>query len=215
MIRLCARGRKVDVSSEELKASIVTIARRHFAKHGLQGTSLKNIAHEARVAGSLINYHFQDKDGLFKACLEVFGQTRLAAITRLLTRPKDATELRIRLELFVEDLMSSVMEDPDGFAMIDHETKSGNPLIMKLFEETLLKGFKAVIEFFRQAQDQGLIKTDLDPLIIAGILFTSVCESGRKDYLSKAFFNASLTDAEYRRKFTQQLVTLFLNGVVV
>ncbi|NJL25763.1 MAG: TetR/AcrR family transcriptional regulator [Calothrix sp. SM1_5_4] len=59
------KSRKSDLTSEELKSQIVAVARKHFAMHGFNGASLKEIAREAKVAGSLINYHFKDKRGFF------------------------------------------------------------------------------------------------------------------------------------------------------
>jgi hypothetical protein len=51
-------------------------------------------------------------------------------------------------------------------------------------------------------------------MIVAGLLFTATCESARKDFLAKQFFNFSLEQPEWRRKYSQHIVNLFLNGVV-
>ena len=214
MVQARGKSKKSELNSEDAKISILDIARRHFARHGFQGTNLKDVASDAGVANSLINYHYGDKEGLFKACMSLFGQSRLDAINRVLAEPKDASELRVRLELFVEEMIVSVISDPYGFEIIDHEIKLGNPIIVKLFQDTLLKGFKNVVEFFKQAQRNGLIDPALDPFIVAVLLFSATCDSSRKDLMGKTFFNVSLEEAEYRKKFTRHVVTIFLNGVV-
>src|SRR3989344_1408519 len=94
------KGKKPDQSSEELKFRITEVARKHFAMHGMNGASLKDIAAEAQVAGSLINYHFKDKEGLFRACIEPFARGRMEAIQRILSEPQNRDELKVRLELF-------------------------------------------------------------------------------------------------------------------
>lgn len=209
-----AKGKKPELSSEELKTKIQAIGRKHFAMHGMAGTSLKDIANEADVAGSLINYHYTDKEGLFRACIEPFTRGRSEAIQRILSEPRNAEEMRVRLELFIEEMQSSVLSDRDNFEIIDREMRSENPIILKVFEDTMLISFKSVIEFFRKAQANGLIIDDADPMILASILFTSTCDSARKSHLGKRFFNVSFEQADWRRKFAKQIADLFLRGVM-
>lgn len=202
------------MTSPEIKDLILKVARKHFAVHGFQGASLKDIASEVGVAGSLINYHFSGKEGLFKACTELFAHSRMEAINRLLDEPHNLTEFRVRLELFVDEMFVSIVSDPYGFDIIDREIRSENPLVLKLFEETLLQAFKNVVMFFQRAQQNGIIRGDLDPIIVASVLFTSTCDSARKDILAKRFFGNSLADPVWRKKFMQHLVSLFLQGVL-
>jgi AcrR family transcriptional regulator len=203
-----------ELSSEELKISILKIARKHFALHGFQGASLKSIAEEAGVANSLLNYHFADKTGLFKASLELFAQARMEALNRLLAEPKTKDELRVRLELFVDEILRSVLDDPYGFEIIQHEIKAGNPMILELFQNTMLKGFRGCMQFFADAQRNGLIQEELDPMILAAILFSTTCDSSRKDIFAQTFFNVSFTQPEWRQKFSRHVVTVMLNGVI-
>lgn len=209
-----AKGKKPELSSEELKARIQAVARKHFAMHGMAGASLKDIAAEAEVAGSLINYHYKDKEGLFRACIDPFTRGRMEAIQRILSEPKNAEEMRVRLELFIEEMQSSVLSDRDSFEIIDREMRSENPIIFKVFEETMLLSFKCVMGFFLKAQENGLILAEADPMILSSILFTSTCDSARKNLVGKRFFNVSLEQPEWRRKFAKQIADLFLRGVM-
>ncbi len=208
------KGKKSEKSSEELKSSILKIARKHFADFGYQGASLKEIAKESGVASSLMNYHYKDKDGLFTQVMELFATARMEGINRILNEPKSADDMRVRLELFVEEMIVSVMDDPDSFQILDSEVKRGNPLILKLFENTMLKAFKNVVQFFTKAQEMGLIRKELDPLIVATLLFTSACDASRKDVLARRFFDVSFAQVEWRKKFAQHVVTLFMSGVM-
>ena len=211
-----AKGKLKDVeqTSEELRATILKVARKHFALHGLQGASLKNIAEEAGVANSLLNYHFVDKNGLFEQCIELFAQSRMEALGRLLAEPKTQEELKIRLELFVDEVIRSVLDDPYGFEIIQQELKAGNPMVFEIFKNTMLKSFNGVMLFFTQAQNNGLIHSALDPMILATILFSSTCDSSRKDVMAKTFFKVSFTQPEWRQKFSHHVVTVMLNGVL-
>ena len=58
------------------------------------------------------------------------------------------------------------------------------------------------------------IRDELDPFILAGILMSSTCDACRKDHLGKAFFNVSFSQPDYRKKFVNHIVSLFMNGVI-
>lgn len=209
------KSKKAVVPPAELSETILAVARRHFAQHGFQGANLRDIAQEAGVANSLINYHFTDKPGLFRACIERFARARMEAINRILdSEPKSRDEIRIRLELFVEEMFNAVLADPHSFEILDREMRAQNPLIMDLFQTTLLLAFKNVVNFFTQAQRNGLLREGTEPMILAALLFTSTCDTSRKDFMAKKFFDQTLTQPEWRKKFSGQVVGLFLNGVV-
>jgi AcrR family transcriptional regulator len=175
---------------------------------------LKDVAQEAKVAGSLINYHFESKEGLFKTCIESFAKRRMEAITRILGEARNYDEMRVRIELFVGEMLASIVEDPYGFEILDREIKAGHPMALKIFEETLLVAFKSVVAFFKQAQSRGLLKSDLEPILVATLLFSSTCDAARKDVLAKKFFNVSFADPSWRKTFVQHVVTLFMSGVM-
>jgi AcrR family transcriptional regulator len=48
---------------------LLDAARRHFARDGYAGTTVRDIADEAGVNVALINRYFTSKEGLFEACL--------------------------------------------------------------------------------------------------------------------------------------------------
>jgi AcrR family transcriptional regulator len=208
-----AKGKKPEQSSEELKASIIKVALKHFAMHGFNGASLKDIAAEADVAGSLINYHFTDKAGLFQAAIKPFAVGRLEAISRLMSPAKNRDELKLRIQLFVEEMQSSFLADLHSFEIIDRELRAENPLALKIFEETMLQTFKFVVGFFKKAQEDELVAGDRDPVILASILFTSTCDAVRKEFIAKRFFNITFTNPDYRQKFAEHIAEIFMNGV--
>lgn len=209
-----SRGKKAELTSEEVKAQIISAAKSHFASHGFQGASLKDIAAQASVAGSLINYHFKDKAGLFRACMENFMHDRMAAILRILDEPQNADELKVRLLLFVEEIMASIVAFPEEFDIVDRELRAKNVLIMELFAGTMVIAYQAVIEFFQKAQERKLIESSLDPMIVASILFTSTCDLTRKQHLSTKFFGLSFEQPEWRKKVAEHIVHVMMKGVV-
>lgn len=202
------------LSSEEVKNNILKCAKQEFALRGVHGANLKDIAKCANVAGSLINYHYKGKDGLFKACTEIFAVRRLDAINRiLLAEPKSRQEMLTRIELFVEEILISFVDDPNGFQIVNHEVKAGNPVAIELFRETFLGSFANAIHFFEKAKINGLIDESRDPLIVASLLFSLTCETARSDHLGELFFNVTLKNEQRRKLVADHIVSMFMNGV--
>ncbi|MET4577096.1 TetR/AcrR family transcriptional regulator [Ottowia thiooxydans] len=51
---------------EDRQAQLLDIAGRLFAKHGFQGTSLREIAEEAKITKAALYYHFPNKEALYE-----------------------------------------------------------------------------------------------------------------------------------------------------
>jgi AcrR family transcriptional regulator len=192
---------------------ILTVARKHFATFGLQGSNLKDIAAEAKVANSLITYHFGGKDGLFQACLMSPVKMRVEEINRLLEDPQTLEELKVRLQIFVEELILNHLKDPDIFETLQREVRADNPMAIRFFEETFLKCFYNVTEFFSRAKKRGLLSKTADPLMVSLLLFSITCDHAEKDHLAQKYMGKSLQDASWRKHMTTQIVELFMNGV--
>lgn len=207
------KGKKPEMTSEELRALILKVAGKHFAEAGYQGASLKDIAAEAGVAGSLINYHFKDKAGLFQRYIEAFGADRGEAIKRILNKPETRDEMKVRIQLFIEEMIASVTSDPHNYDIIDREMRAGNPAVLEAFETTVLSTFKIVVDFFEHAKKKSLVRADVDTTTIAGLLFSCTCDSASKDHLNKRFFNRTLEDPGYRKVYCSNIVELFMQGV--
>lgn len=205
---------KQTTHSEDIKERILDCAKTQFAKNGYHGANLKDIAVCAGVAGSLINYHFHNKEDLFKATIELFAKDRMEAINRLLSLPENREEMKVRIEIFVDEMLRSYTMDPSGFEIIHQEVKAQNPIVMKVFKETFLVAFKQVCLFFEKAQQKDLVDKKHDPFIISMLLFSATCDTAQNNHLGKQFFNLSLEDELWRKKVSQHIVDLFMMGVV-
>lgn len=209
-----SRVKVPSLSSEDVKNKILKCAKQEFALRGVQGSNLKDIAKCANVAGSLITYHYKGKDGLFKTCMETFAVRRLGAINRILVaEPKSRSEMQTRIELFVEEMLISFVEDPEGFQIVNQEVKSGNPIAVEVFRETFLGSFENAIQFFKMAKKNGIIDASRDPLIVASLLFSLTCETARNDQLGELFYGVTIKNEDRRKLVAEHIVSTFVNGV--
>jgi AcrR family transcriptional regulator len=93
---------KKTLDPEKTRADILAAATRCFSKHGFAGTSIGDIAEEADVTKSLVQYHFGSKKGLWEAVAKSHVGPFLARIDRILdgsgpVDPKDLLDVRFEM----------------------------------------------------------------------------------------------------------------------
>lgn len=201
-------------SSEGPRLQLLEAAKKLFAKHGFDGTTVRALADEAGVNFALVNYYFESKDGLYRAVIKEFGLEKLAVAQRLLQSPNTLEEFRVRLRMFVEEMMVSHIEEPDLTKVVHQECESGAPRTPEIFKQTFMKVFETLVNFIQDSQKNGLIRDDLDSHLLTKIFFSGLMHSLRSDAVSKKYFNCSIEDPEYRQKLGDGLLEVFIQGAI-
>src|SRR5688572_799504 len=103
---------KVPEIEQDTKEKLLSAAAKVFSKQGFSGATVKEIADEAGVNVSLISYHFNGKEGLFRTILENFGLERLRDAEKILSAPESVEDMRAKLRLWTQQfLQTQVSED--------------------------------------------------------------------------------------------------------
>lgn len=199
---------------EKTKHLLLETAKKLFARKGLDGTTVKELADEAGVNISLISYHFGGKEGLYRSCLQQFGQQRLAVTEKLLTTPTSVEEFKVRLTIFVQQILEFNATDSDFTKMIHRECESEMTLTQDIFEQTFLKLFDTLSRFFQSAQKARLIDRKLDTHMVSGFLIGSLMQIAKTDALNQRYYKNSIQDPTYREEVAKNLVAMFLNGLL-
>lgn len=204
-------------SPVDTRAKLIKEATHLFATKGVDGVSVKTIAQAAGVNISLISYHFGGKEGLYRSVLETFGATRLHATEQILqlnNPAQTAEDLRARLQLFFEEFLNAHFENPE-IAQIIHRDITKDDIIPKdIFKNTFLKSFHTLVAFLSQAQSSGLLRKDIDPVIVSGLLFGGVVHTARSESINREHFGRSLQEPANRTLFVNQSVLLILEGAI-
>src|SRR5688572_17283229 len=69
--KAAATGHKKRISSEDRRDQIINVAAQLFSQKGFNGTTTKEIAEQAGVSEAIIFRHFQTKQELYSAILDV------------------------------------------------------------------------------------------------------------------------------------------------
>jgi TetR/AcrR family transcriptional regulator len=201
------------LAPEDTRNRLIRVATALFSQRGFDGVSVKELADSAGVNVSLVSYHFGGKENLYRACLEQFGQERLALAQRVLQPPQTVEELRFRLKLFIEEMLTAHLNQQGVVQIIHRECDMDLPVAQEVFRQTFLRVFGTMVEFFKSAQAVGIVRPDLDPLFIANSIFGSIKHVTQSDRISAKFFGLSISDPDYRAKIIDHILMLNLYGL--
>lgn len=198
-------------STEEL---LLEAAITVFAKQGFAGATVKAIAEEAGVNVSLVSYHYQGKEGLYRTCLERFGKERLEIARKILTSPHNREDFLAKLRLWIEQFLECHMENPRMITIINREMMTEFNLVKDIFANTFLLTFHTLVEFCEAAKKKGLLKKNVDCEVFAVTVFGAVCHAGRTENIQMEFFSHNVREGKYRNNFIEQLLLIVSDGVV-
>jgi TetR/AcrR family transcriptional regulator len=206
-----ARNKNLDhTTTRELLISKATPL---FAKKGYAGTTVKDIMDATGMNISLVSYHFGGKDGLFKACIEQFGKSRLALAEKILTPPKSKKEFEVRLQMFLESIIDIHVEQPDITDLMHREFDNQSTRSMDVFENTFLRVFQMLLDFFSTAQKQKIIRNDVNAQMAGMMFFGSIKSFLMYRNVRKTFLGVDLADAGTRKKVRDHFLKIFLEGL--
>jgi len=199
------RAPKTDESSG-VRQALMAAGKKLFAQKGLSGTSIRDIAQLAQVNSSMISYYFSGKEGLYKECLREIGESRLNFVKSIFVEINNKEELKLRLKLFMENLVALYLEDRDAGLIIVREYDRIHSPAEKVFKETFIKIFELLVDCFRLAQKKSIIPSNKDPFILASLFFGCISSQMRLDHIKDKVYNRSLRQPDEQSKVIEHLV---------
>jgi AcrR family transcriptional regulator len=199
--------------SEDTRDRLIAAATPLFSQRGFDGVSVKELADAAGVNVSLVSYHFGGKENLYRACLEQFGKERLAVAQRVLQPPQTLDELRFRLKMFLEEMFACHLDCPEAAQMVHRECEMELPLAPEVFQNTFLKVFETMVAFFAAAQKAGVVRPELDPMIVTAQIFGGTVHIMRTDKIGAKYFGRTVEDETYRNQIIEHVIQCSLFGI--
>jgi AcrR family transcriptional regulator len=203
------------LSTESTREALLEEAKKLFCEKGFEGTSVRDICQSAKVNVSSIKYHFGDKAGLYRECFKEYGISRLSSTNKILTKAKSTDEFRSMMIHFCHDFIEANIEKMHILKLISREIESENPMIEDIFQETLLKIFTNFANVIEDGKKSGLLKSNIDSIILASALFHTLTMNLKLDHIGKKHFQRTLKNKEYREHFINNLVAIFFDGITI
>ena len=200
----------------DTRQNVLDTARELFARYGFDSVSVRQICAEAGVSDNAVHYHFGSKQALYQTVLKQFTERQSATMNRILgDGPLDATDLRIRLTIFVEENIASLMEDAEALRIAYMEmekdlVEAGDTIATAFVEQS-----QTLKRFLESACERGLIRPQVDPAIVAGTLLERIGYQVRYAEVFEKYWGESILDTSYRKHWITQTVDLCLNGISI
>lgn len=196
------------------RSQILEAATELFAERGFYGASVRDITGQAGASVNAISYHFGSKEGLYREIVGQLASDQLALAERVLSTPAcSPEEFAVRLEVFFTELLDCYLENRDTIRIIYREFELLLPHGTEDVVGRLVQTNTAIATFVRQGIEAGLVRSDIDPDIVAGLLLDRVLNQARFTGAHKAYFNVSTLDETYRKHWIQSTLGIVLHGI--
>ena len=147
-LRARSKGRAAVRDKEATIPAILTAAEAEFARYGLYGARVENIAKSAGVTKGLIFHYFHNKEHLFEAVLEQAGEPIRSVVEELESSMSSPKEM---LSTLVESFLASMAARPLSHLLFtlesiqnqgEHRRKIKLPSLYRVLESILEAGMK-------------------------------------------------------------------------
>jgi AcrR family transcriptional regulator len=187
-----ARGDRVQTVAERTMADIMEVATEAFAREGLSGARIDEIAARTRTSKRMIYYHFGSKEALYLAVLE--------AAYRKLRSVELALDLEARrpdqaLRQLVRSTFDHHHAHPDTVRIIMNENLHYGAYIKKssVIQKLNVPAIDATKRILERGEKDGLFRRGIDPIelhmTISALSFHHVANR----YSFSSVFNIDMT----------------------
>lgn len=202
--------------TENSRDLLLRAARHCFAKMGFDRTSTRDIAKSAGVNISLISYHFNGKDGLYRSCLEELSSDGLATVERVLNKPTSIDDFKTRFSIFIEEFIRLHLRNRENSCIMLREISDGTvtPIAAELIKSKFSPVFDKLVDFITFAQKQKFVVTTIDAELIAATLMGTITNMIRTEALRTSLLNKpGFLEDKMIHKTMSQLAQLFWTGI--
>jgi AcrR family transcriptional regulator len=202
------RGSAADAAARS-REEILSVATEEFAERGLSGARVDAIADRTRTSKRMIYYHFDGKEGLYRAVLErVYSEIRSVEGQLNL----DGLPAKEAMRRIVELTFDYDESHPQFISLVNVENVNRGRSVATLTE--VRKRYSNIIgvlgTVLERGVSEGVFRVDVSAidvrLVIGALCFFRV--SNR--YTFGALFDCDLADATLRRRHRQMIVDAVL-----
>jgi len=200
------------------KARLMDVAAKLFAEKGLDGTSVRDIAKEAGLNLSLVSYYFGGKDGLYLELITSFAMNMKKQMEQIIAmfESEDINQESVQkiLLAMVESSSKIRQNHPHMGKIMQRERIAGLPFAREIYEKTFMPVGEALIQQVTKAQKKGVIRKELNPLLIFIFLQESIIGFHNMMDCHLNITQTPLGKTKNFKDYQNQLVTIFIKGIL-
>lgn len=189
----------------ETQARILKAARKLFARRGYDGTTTRDLAHEAGVAEGTIFRHFENKKAIL---VEVATEGWVEILTDLLTELSEMANYKAIAQV-MRKRMLNLHQNADLLRVCFMEAQFHPDLREQIQSEVIIKMTDVAEAFFETAMDQGIYRR-MNPRIVAQIFLGMFTIAG----FSRDTIMPGDSSPQAMLEMAEGMADIFLNGVL-
>lgn len=203
------------MGTKAVRDSIVKEATYFFGQQGFKSTNLRAIAKKARVNVAMISYYFKCKDQLYEECLKEFIAERAQKSQEILQAPKNRVEFEARLFELLKFLTSTYEQDYSLLKILFREMQAEKKKSGSNFHKQRFGPMFGVFQgFFASALKEKIVSSEFTSENLTIIFLGSLSYPILAEHPIAANFGLSLNDEKFQSEYSQQLLKVFIKGVI-
>ena len=150
------------------ETAILDAAIQLFSSNGYDAVSMREVAGAAGVSKANIYHHFESKEGLYRAILDI-SAADLSGLVESLAEGRASFESRIAE--FAAGHLQHLDQNPLTSRLIIREAFLGDNERSRVLVDQVFGGiFERIVAIFRAGQQSGALREELDPALCATLL---------------------------------------------
>ncbi len=202
------RRPKADNAGNDTRAAILAAARRVFARRGLDGASVREVANAAKVNNAMIYYHFSDKFELYRAVLsDSFKVFDLIWENRIFSTKSTARE---KIQKFVEELIRFHQANQELRRILSMEFACCGKNIEWLARNFYTRSYRKLANILHDGERNGELKkvdTSFAVATLVGMVFHSFILKPIAEYVTGRELDLSI------KRFGAFVTEMFFDGL--
>ena len=150
------------------ETAILDDAVKMYAANGFNAVSMREVASEAGVSKANIYHHFDSKEALYRAILDQSAEDLYGLVETL---AEGAGSFESRIAEFAAGHLRHLDNNLLASRLIIREAFSGdNERSRVLVDQVFGSIFERIVSIFRDGQEDGALRSELDPALCATLL---------------------------------------------
>lgn len=185
-------------SSSSTEEKILDAAKKVFVRHGLDGTSMQQIANEAGINKSLLHYYFRTKQKLFGTVLKYAFKFVVPQLQDIFT---SGDHIFIKIEKLVSEYMDMLMKNSMIPAFVLHEINRDPDSLVQIMKEAGINP-DFIIDSLQDEIRKGTIRSIDARHLLINIIALCVFPIIAKPLAQRMFFENN--QAEYNQFLSER-----------
>ncbi len=156
---------------EDTRHRILSAARRVFAAKGYAGASLDEVAADAGLTKGAIYWYFASKSEVLLTLMEESRKRQTHTLPATIRRWTEADDQAAAFTAVLKEQMELCLRHQEWpRLLVEFLAESRDPQVRERFQALTRKRMEIIAEVIAQAQQRQLLRTDVDPFVVAVLL---------------------------------------------